>query len=727
LDSLYGGSVADDSCEIAAEVVEFMLHVPSDARKMFGFFLSWLNLYSIRYYRRPFYSLNCYEIRALLNQGETPVVDRSIMARRHPPILSYDGAYAQHTAVSLIAMLVRMVTHSRTVNRRYVGMTWSPECRDPTNLVHVPPPPKACLDDHYDVCVIGSGAGGSLVAARAAAAGKRVLIVESGDWKSPDALVQRHVGVSGKEELQPARDDRVLIELYQNAGLQIARDSAAPKINAAEFLLPQRRKNIQPFQSVNVLQANVVGGGPYVNNAIHLPIKSHVWDRWAEATPGQITYQQFLQRSRDIQSQLGVNEDISRQCASLRSQVFADGCSETNQSVTPLPVSVRPQCQGCGSDNSVDPFGSHIGGLHPFRPNEPNSFLMQSLNAPVPAAVAWRMRASHFEIQTNPCGNYRAVSLVVEDRDNCSVDQTGILRRVHADEFVLSAGPVASTRILHKSYSRAKIINDQLGHGFNGNVGCPVYALFEKPLVDESYDRPEPGIAQCFLADEILDTSTSPPAIMEPGLENWFHYPGTVALAVTGWFEQYARVMKCFNRLSIAGMFVPTQVRPENRVEPEKIYLSLNPQEFELICRGIERIAKIYLAVQGYGQVEIFLPTKGMLLDHCGAGVKIVDHQSLNWAMEQIRRRGPAFISLLSSHPQGGNALAAVVDKTSFNAMDQCGRQVTNLKVADASVFPHGCQINPQLTVKTIASLAADVLLRQQPTAPESLIGDVEA
>jgi hypothetical protein len=162
-------------------------------------------------------------------------------------------------------------------------------------------------------------------------------------------------------------------------------------------------------------------------------------------------------------------------------------------------------------------------------------------------------------------------------------------------------------------------------------------------------------------------------------------------------------------------------------VEPEKIYLSLNPQEFELICRGIERIAKIYLAVQGYGQVEIFLPTKGMLLDHCGAGVKIVDHQSLNWAMEQIRRRGPAFISLLSSHPQGGNALAAVVDKTSFNAMDQCGRQVTNLKVADASVFPHGCQINPQLTVKTIASLAADVLLRQQPTAPESLIGDVEA
>lgn len=717
LGSLYDDCIADDPQRVADETLRFMSHVPADARRVFGFLLSWLNLYSVRFYQRPFYRLDNFQVRALLNQGETPVGSKPVGLKtfhrsQHPPLLSYDTTYVQHTAVSLLAMLVRMITHSRTVNRLYVGMTWSPECRDPANAVHVPTPPMACLDQHYDICIVGSGAGGSLVAARAATAGKRVLMIESGQWKSPDALVERHVNTAGQEELLPARDDRVLIELYKNAGLQIARDSQSESLSVADFLMPRRRKNIQPRQSINVLQAKVVGGGPYVNNAIHLPMKSYVWDRWGDCVPGGVTYDQFLQRSQQIAENLGVNSDIAQQCSSLRSKVFADGCRSAGEDVVPLPVAVRTKCKGCGSDNSVDPFGSHIGGLHPYRPGQANSLMMQALNATVPAEVAWETKGSHFEIKPSSCGHYHAAALVVEDRCGCGVDDEGRTRYVHADEFVLSAGPVASTRVLSKSFSNAGISNQHLGHGFNGNVGCPVYALFEKPLVDDGYELPEPGIAQCFLVDEKLDESTYPPRLDQPGLENWFHYPGTVALAVTGWFDQYARMMKCYNRLSIAGMFVPTKVRPENRVQMEDLYLSLDEQEFELICRGIERIANIYLAAQGYGQVEIFLPTKGVLLDPCGDPVKILDHATLSWAMEQVRCRGPEFVSLLSSHPQGGNALGKVVDRYSYNAMDDCQRQIVNLKVADASVFPAGCAINPQLTVKTIASFAADAMLQ---------------
>ena len=707
LDSLYDGCVADDPHVVAQEVVCFTKHVPSNARRVFGFLLTWLNLYSVKHFRKPLYALKVCQVRALLNQGESPSYPTRTL-----PLLTYDTAYAEHTAVSLLAMLVRMITHSRTTNRLYVGMTWSPECRDPNNTVHVPQPPRPCLDQCYDICIVGSGAGGSLMAARAAAAGKRVLLVESGNWKSPDSLVERHINQFGNEELLPARDDRVLVELYKNAGLQIAHDSTADDMSATDFLLPRRRKEIKPRQTVNVLQAKVVGGGPYVNNAIHLPMKSYVWDRWGDAVPGGKTYDQFLLRSKEIEQQLGVNADISEQCASLRSKVFADGCEASGEEVIPLPVAVRTKCKGCGSDNSVDPFGSHIGGIHPYRPGQPNSFLMEAFNAIVPAEVVWQMKASHFEIQPTDCGGYQVSRLIAEDRCGCGVDQPGITRQIQAREYVLSAGPVASTRILDKSYSAANISNPNLGCGFNGNVGSPVYALFEEPLVDEDYEMPEPGIAQCFLADEKLDESVYPPQLSEPGLENWFHYPGTVALAVTGWFDEYARLMKCYNRLSIAGMFVPTKVRPENRIEPDDLYLKLDDVEFELICRGIERIAKIYLAAQGYGQVEIFLPTKGLLLDHCGTPVKIFDHATLGWAMQQIRCRGPQFVNLLSSHPQGGNALGAVVDRDSYRAMDGCGRQVSNLRVADASVFPAGCAINPQLTVKTLASFAADAMLQ---------------
>ena len=42
---------------------------------------------------------------------------------------------------------------------------------------------------------------------------------------------------------------------------------------------------------------------------------------------------------------------------------------------------------------------------------------------------------------------------------------------------------------------------------------------------------------------------------------------------------------------------------------------------------------------------------------------------------------------------------------------DCCRRPVDNLYVAGASVLPTGCEVNPQLTIKDLASFAAEVLL----------------
>ena len=713
---LWGGPPNESAEAVACDVLEYTKYVNLGLQKGFGYVLTWLNLYSLRIYKRPFHRLSPPEVWALLNQGEYQGC-QSGRRRKQPPLITYDCNYIEHQAISTLATLVRLVTCSRKSARLFVGMTWSPECRKPANLNSVPSPPRPCLNQHYDVCVIGSGAGGATVAYRAAQQGKRVLIIEAGKWFSPEDLIQTKVNEQGQTELLPARGDEVLMHLYKDGGVQIAREQSTENesLKALDFISPRRRKKIKPRQTINVLQAKVAGGGPNVNNAIHLETKRHVWDSWEHRQPTGVDYDLFFNRMQQIKQDLGVNSAISSKNASHRSELFRRGCELSGNAVDPTPVSIRPDCKGCGSDNSMDPFGSHVGGVHEYQPGKPNSYLMRALNAAVPAEIACELSAVRFDISRDcgSLGGHRVNQLVVEDRRGLENGQAGPQFTINADQFVLSAGPVASTRLLRESYRCAAISNCHLGSRLSGNVGTPVYAVFKKPLINGTPTRPEPGIAQCYIAHEELDWSTGKYRLTKPALENWFHYPGTIAVALTGWFHEYAKVMGCYNHLSTAGMFVPTKVRSENRVPSDgKIKFSLDEAERELLIRGMERIGEIYLAAATPDNpVELFLPTKGVLLDDCGRPFRIRNREQLTWAINEVRRRGPAYVNLLSSHPQGGNPLGSVVDQSSFRAMDDCGRTVDNLYVADASILPAGCEVNPQLTVKALASFAADQML----------------
>ena len=67
--------------------------------------------------------------------------------------------------------------------------------------------------------------------------------------------------------------------------------------------------------------------------------------------------------------------------------------------------------------------------------------------------------------------------------------------------------------------------------------------------------------------------------------------------------------------------------------------------------------------------------------------------------------RGPSDLALSTAHPQGGNALG----RQALRSVVSPG--FSNLFVADASLFPAGCNVNPQMTAMALASLAADRLI----------------
>jgi len=152
-------------------------------------------------------------------------------------------------------------------------------------------------------------------------------------------------------------------------------------------------------------------------------------------------------------------------------------------------------------------------------------------------------------------------------------------------------------------------------------------------------------VTQCYLVDERW-VERDGQVVKEPALENWFHFPGTVAVALCGWFQEFACVMKKFNHLSMAGIVVPTQVRCSNSVDADgKIQIQLDADEFELLLQGMRRIAEIFLAAQKLDdRVSLYLPTKSILLRN-NRPLKVRTMQDFEWAMNEIRRRGPAFIS----------------------------------------------------------------------------------
>ena len=63
------------------------------------------------------------------------------------------------------------------------------------------------MAEHYDLIIVGSGAGGGTLAHRLAPSGKRVLILERGDWLPREAQNWGRSGVRG----EPLRVDRPVV------------------------------------------------------------------------------------------------------------------------------------------------------------------------------------------------------------------------------------------------------------------------------------------------------------------------------------------------------------------------------------------------------------------------------------------------------------------------------------------------------------------------------------
>jgi choline dehydrogenase-like flavoprotein len=117
------------------------------------------------------------------------------------------------------------------------------------------------------------------------------------------------------------------------------------------------------------------------------------------------------------------------------------------------------------------------------------------------------------------------------------------------------------------------------------------------------------------------------------------------------------------------------------------------PADLRRLGHGLKTLAEVLLEA---GALRVMLNTWD--------NSNYTDRKSL----ERIERAAadPAAITLASAHPQGGNAISRSPKRGVVDA-DFRVHGFENLYVCDASVFPGSIQVNPQLTVMSLARYAA--------------------
>ncbi len=614
----------DDPAAVSNEVVAYLNGVPHLVAEGFGLALDQIDWKARADFRLSFAQLDLTDRRSVLERIAADALGQTLL--------------------TMLGRASWLVLYSREPARRRVGFSLPPDLPPPTD---VPSPGTAASLRHtYDVCVVGSGAGGSVVAARLASAGRDVLLIDEGSWVSPKDY--------------STRDDRALSQLYRDSGIQ-------PALPALDYI-PRRHG----FGFMTVLQARVFGGGPVVNNAIHLPITRERWSQWRGDFSFPVDWPDLEAALSRVETDLGVSTAEMRRAEGARSAAFEAGAGRLNLTVQDLPLSVL-DCLGCGGCNAGCRFGRKTGGPHDHRPaGQPSSYLQRAVEARCAIRPGLRAVSLAADLLSR-----RAAALKCQDLTN-----GGREVRVKARKFVIAAGPIASSRILRDSLFQ---VLSPVGHHMAANVVSPVFAELPEDIAP---GRNNPGIQMCVFVDQGGRL-----------LESWFHYPGSLAAALPQWLEEHAAVMKAYKRLAVCAVVVPTanngELGPTNNV-----VLSLSEEELTQMKEGMVQVAEAFFAA-GASRV---LPGTSFPLQ-INSATKEADEAALRG-----RVTGQADLTLSTAHLQGGNALGRdalrSVVSPDFHLYD-----FDNVFVADSSLFPAGCERNPQMTTMALAHLAADRIL----------------
>jgi choline dehydrogenase-like flavoprotein len=324
----------------------------------------------------------------------------------------------------------------------------------PLRSLKVPPRKR------YDTVVVGSGAAGAILAARFAATGRRVLVVERGPHADPRQF----------------DDDEVdqYLRLYNEGALQLATDFG-----------------------LQVLQGMCVGGGTTINNALCLSPPEPVLTEWED---------RGLDREALKAAIRGVIDDF--QVTEIRAATTTVAAARFRQAVHDLDLpgsfevmraNISGACLGTGYCNIGCAYGAKLSGLDFVLPQAQAEHGLDLL--------------ADVEIERIDRNGDRATQVVGTH------GPSGERVAIAADEIVVAAGAIGSSWLLQRS----GIGGDAVGQGLHFNINSPITADFPDEVdsfagIQMSHAYRAPGAVPGYL----VETWFNPPATQALAMPGWF-------------------------------------------------------------------------------------------------------------------------------------------------------------------------------------------------------------
>jgi choline dehydrogenase-like flavoprotein len=619
--------------EIADNVDDQLLRIRSNRTRSLGLVL-WgveylLPLASLRL--TPFSRLDAAKRRTLidrhLSRAKAGSLLRNLAKLRALFLAGYYDDEAAHKSIGFLDVAQR---------RRNDGLSPLVTRRDPLP-VDAPDPERV-----YDLCIVGSGAGGSVIAHHAAKAGLDVLVLEEGELVAP-------------EQINHSEGEMTAL-LYKEGGLQTTVDLG-----------------------MSILQGRAVGGTTFVNNAICFrlddadgrlnPGAPDVLGAWARL--GAQVDRGALRTAYDrVEDMLGI-EQISVDIGGRNGIVFLDGWNalvEAGQADRSWPAQRFRKnydgCVACGYCNFGCAYGRRKAPLETYLPKA----------VEYGATVAPGCHATRIEIDGDEARAVRYAS-------------NGDEGRVRAKAVVLAAGAIGSSVLLLKSG-----ISRNVGSRFSFNAGTPVLAHFPQEL--SAFDGDQMA-AYVDSGTYLLESSINPPVGSAISMPGWFRthfdrmrdFRHVAALGVLIATHPTGRVKRLGFLRNLLG----------------PVAWTMADEDLAVMRAGMTKAAELYFAA---GADTVYPSTyfDHSLRREDFVSNGRIDAGAIRAEIERAAPRSQD-LTLNSSHPQGGNPMSdrpelGVVD-SGFRVHD-----TRNVYVCDASVFPTSIRINPQESIMAFADYA---------------------